>query len=281
MTKIKQIYITGSYGFIGDALTHAFEEDNRFEVYCDLPNSDIRNDSYLERIKKFNPDVIVHTAAIMGTDPVDSVGRQVAYEVNVDSCRRLSKLANELNSKLVYCASTASYKPTDDLIDETSDIDAVTFYGLTKHLGEREIVENCDDFLSLRLAMCYGPRLTYSFIPRIITAAKNSRWCTIHLDPNKYKDVMYYTDMTRAFLTAISSDINGIYNVSRMDPHLLQEIIDYLHGKNVCPLMYIEPTRDYMGNHVVSSSKFRNKTGWLPSVSLQEGIDDCIKKIIC
>jgi nucleoside-diphosphate-sugar epimerase len=65
------------------------------------------------------------------------------------------------------------------------------------------------------------------------------------------------------------------YNVAAETPHVTLKIIE-LMSKIVSPkiskIIKWHPETDYLGNHMLSAEKFRKASGWMPKISLSEGI---------
>ena len=50
-------------------------------------------------------------------------------------------------------------------------------------------------------------------------------------------------------------------------------------GGDVDDVLEWHPRTDYLGNHRLSSHKFRNATGWAPKITLSAGIERSISEI--
>jgi len=167
MKKMK-ILITGGSGFYGEFLNRILDEDNQIlSLYhknigsCNLFNSvqtDITDTGCLEKIfKDFNPDTVIHAAAI--ADPVlcNKLNSRIVYNVNVNATKHIAQLCELNNSKLIYISTDLVYAGyRGSMLDENSKLIPASFYAETKLMGEVKIKETFDNYLILRQALLFG-----------------------------------------------------------------------------------------------------------------------------
>ena len=105
---------------------------------------------------------------------------------------------------------------------------------------------------------------------------KNKKSLDMFLDPNKKKDYMHVEDFCDAVALACDKGLWGEdFNVSAEEPISTHKIIDKMSDACGADLGYIlnwHPETDYLGNHVLSSSKFRKRTGWSPKFTFDKGL---------
>ncbi len=154
--KEKKVLVTGASGFVGshlcEALLHSgynvigmsfgdqhktvrFRSDKNFQmVECDIRNFD----DVFRIFKKYKPDGIFHTAAILPSrekddDPADF------FEVNTLGTLNLLEACRLLDiKKFVYSSSTSMYGKNPKCLraDEKYPVNPSDFYELTKLAGE-------------------------------------------------------------------------------------------------------------------------------------------------
>ena len=103
------------------------------------------------------------------------------------------------------------------------------------------------------------------------------------LDPKKRKDYMHVEDFCDA--VALACD-RGLwchdYNVSAEQPLSTGEIVNVMSdvcGADLNRIIEWHPETDYLGNHVLSSKKFRETTGWKPRHTLRSGLQQSWESI--
>lgn len=142
----------------------------------DITNHDVVA-KRVEELAKNGVRTLINGAGDVYTDPVEEQRRQPnrrdlpAYQTNVlgaanlaDACRDNGVKLLHLSSKVVIPYDTENGFPEQLIpdsyldIDETDSDKAPTWYGLTKALGEREVVQRYPDGSTIvRLEMIHGP----------------------------------------------------------------------------------------------------------------------------
>lgn len=96
------------------------------------------------------------------------------------------------------------------------------------------------------------------------------------LDPTRVKDYMHVTDFCNAVAQIAHRGLWGDdWNVSAETPHPTGQIVQMMQeiaGKDLSDVVRWHPHTDYLGNHRLSSQKFRQASGWQPSVTLEQGL---------
>jgi nucleoside-diphosphate-sugar epimerase len=138
--------------------------------------------------------------------------------------------------------------------------------------------------VSLRLTNCYGPRL------RIRDARQTflGIWIRCVLEDKPFevwggaqtRDMTYVDDVTKAFLLAAErAECHGrIFNVGGSPPASLLELAELVTRIAGPAARYV--TREFpadratidIGSYYADDTAFRAATGWMPSVSLEDGI---------
>jgi len=108
---------------------------------------------------------------------------------------------------------------------------------------------------------------------------KRNKPFKIFLDSSKSKDYMHVDDFCESIVIAATSqyilNFNTDFNISAGEPVETNKIVDEIENLGI-DTSYIQwrPDTDYLGNHIVSNSKFKIATynKWEPKVSLVEGL---------
>ena len=95
---------------------------------------------------------------------------------------------------------------------------------------------------------------------------------------------MHVNDYCDAVLTAINKDLwNSDWNVAAETPCKTGDImlmIQKICNLDLTSVIKDHPHTDYLGNHRLSSEKFRKASGWEPKITLEEGIRMSYESII-
>ncbi|MEN3039313.1 MAG: sugar nucleotide-binding protein, partial [Candidatus Kryptonium sp.] len=157
-----KILLTGGSGFLGwnfcktlrfkHEITALYLNHELFLEKCQFLKIDIRNYAdVLEIVRKIQPDVIVHTAAITSVQLCDQ-DRDLAYSVNVEGTKNLIDAGAKVNAKFIYISTDLVYSGDGSFFTEDTPPDPKSYYAQTKLEGE-EIVKQYDNYIILRLAL--------------------------------------------------------------------------------------------------------------------------------
>ena len=136
-----------------------------------------------EAVKGFEPDIIVHTAAVSKVKDCEA-DKPGAQKVNVDAVRSLVELANLFKARLIFFSTDLVYATSDQLHRESDRLVAELYYERTKIEAEEIIRRECYDYVILRTALSYGPPApgARSFINELIDALAASRPVNLFTD---------------------------------------------------------------------------------------------------
>jgi nucleoside-diphosphate-sugar epimerase len=287
-----RVLITGHKGFIARNLPAAFERLGHEVVppnvlnllhkiqtgeHCVHRNSE---EAWHAEFERLQVDVVVHNAATVGTDVV-ALNPHEATLTNVTGTYNICRAASKSGAAVLYLGTTVIYdtdKYQEQPIVETSSHAPRTFYGAQKLAGEHIVRTHSKRWATARPLFCYGGvGDNNSLISKTLFGAATGREnIDIFLDPEKVKDYMHVTDFCDAVATVAHQGLwNDDWNVSAETPHQTGHIVDMMSevsGHRLDPVVRWHPQTDYLGNHRLSSQKFRAASGWAPKVSLVEGI---------
>jgi nucleoside-diphosphate-sugar epimerase len=173
-------------------------------------------------------------------------------------------------------------------VDESQPVAPPDANGVSKFAGEQywllEHRVRQRPVVSLRLTNCYGPRL------RVRDARQTflGIWIRSVLDQRPFevwggeqlRDMTYVDDVTDAFLrAAVTPECHGrIFNIGGAPPASLRELADLVVRVAGPPAHYTvrefpaERAQIDIGSYHADDTAFRAATGWVPEVSLEEGV---------
>ncbi len=169
-----KILITGGSGLLGQYLNIELSKQNQIlTIYnsntgnCNEFNSinaDILNfDTIEELFEDFNPDVVIHTAAVTTTMPDKSISSKHIFDLNVNATLKIAELCKKYKSKLIYTSTDLVYAGyRGSMLKEDAKLIPVSIYAETKLMGEIKIREAFDNFIILRTALLFGFGLNHS-----------------------------------------------------------------------------------------------------------------------
>lgn len=221
---MKKILITGTRGMLGKDIYRILRTNEQYLLYAinrkkdiHIPNSydiDIRDYQRVTKIiNTINPDVIIHTAALVDVDYCEK-NKGIAFDINVNASKHLAMLAKQM----VYISTDSVYNGFDGNFKETNAINPINYYAETKSNAEDEILKNNSNSIIIRTNI-YGYHMPLS--------KSLFEWGYRNLSQSSqikgFNDVVFNPLYTKQLAFAIKSllntDFTGILNIG-CDDHL-------------------------------------------------------------
>mgnify|MGYP001331488670 CR=1 FL=1 len=291
-----RIGITGEKGFIAKNLAieimkqgHEFIslDDSAYanETMIYTENSEVcvysnSIDEWVELFDNLDLDVIVHNAAVVGTDVV-ALNTVEAISTNVLGTKIITEAANISGLLNVYFGTTViydTYKYQESDITENSTVYPRTDYAVQKYAGEMIVRNNAKEWLVARPLFAYGGEGDMnSLIAKSLFGVKNGiENIDMFLNPEKIKDYMHVEDFCANVLSLINSNVrNEDFNITACNPLNTLEIINMIEevsGYSLESVIKWHPETDYLGNHRLSNKKFVDFMKHSQSRGLKAGI---------
>ena len=298
-----RIFITGSDGFIGSAMTERLKEDHDLGFLT----ADLRDhDAVAAQVIGFDPEVIVHLAA--RTEVEDSFYEQVTFsDINYTGSINLIEIASKLdNLKNFVFASTMEvygWSPESDLIEHGKD-NLTSFrlpvftpstipYPNAPYSVAKRGVELYLDYARRSLGLnstvirqtnAYGRKSNDFFVTEQIINQMIHNPDEINLGyAEPYRNFIYIDDLLDAWETVITNPSKTLNNTYTLGPANALKIRNY--AAMIAELMNwkgvinwdTKPKRPGEIYVLNSNHELLTKhTGWEPKVSLTEGLNRTI-----
>lgn len=288
------VVVLGGAGYIGSVLVPALlneghnvtvvdnllYEGNTLAPCCIDPRfsfqrADVRDVASLDLRKA---DVVIPLAALVGA-PLCDLNPVDAELVNLRAPLALfEKLSDD---QLVIMPTTESvYGSSERICTEESDTNPLSIYGKHKVIVEQSLVGR-DRSISLRLATVFGmsPRMRLDLLVNDFTWRAMKDRAFVVFEGRYRRTCIHVRDVVKAFVWAISGGLKEgqIYNVGSCNMTKI-ELCESIK-KQVPGFTYVEADvgRDQdQRDYVVSDEKIR-KTGYVPEISLEEGIAELLR----
>ena len=178
-----RILVTGGSGFIGSHLVHTLEKLGHKVLNVDnlstiggiihvskkskFIKGNITDQKIINKIEKWKPEIIYHLAAQSGGETSYDNPKE-DYLTNGFGTLILCYLAKKLKiSKFIYTSSVAVYGSNLKKINEKSNINPDSLYGISKYVGEmfiNQILKSTKTQTTIfRLFNTYGPGENLNF----------------------------------------------------------------------------------------------------------------------
>jgi len=306
----RRVMITGGLGFIGSNLARQLVELGADVLLVDSLITDYGGnlfniDGIADRVRVNVADIRQQTTMnylVQGRDVIFNLAGQVSHidsmrdpytdlEINCRSQLTVLEACRNHNPrvKVVFAGTRQVYGRPDSLpVDETHLVRPTDVNGINKAAGENYHLVYNNVFgvrgCSLRLTNVYGPRqlLKHSrqgFIAWFIRLAIEDQPIQIYGDGSQQRDFVYVDDAADAFLRAGASDAcNGeVFNIGGDEPTChrdLAALLVKIAGSG--SVRYVDWPAEKkaidIGSFYADSTKFKQSTGWKPTVCLEEGL---------
>lgn len=294
-----KVAITGGAGFIGAALANELAARGEFEIWVldDLSTGDwARLDGEFKRvfvdISLASPeslatllsgvDVLYHLSAVKLHNEKNSFDDLIRH--NVIGTQNILEAAGRAGvRKVVFTSSLYAYgmlkieEFTEDLLPLPS-----TIYGASKLFGESLVSIASQKFgfeYSIgRLFFVYGEKQYSkggykSVIVNNFERLRTGQPAVINGDGGQILDYLHISDCVSALISLSGKTTNDVYNISSGIPLSIEQLTQQmLKVTGVGNLKYVEPDWTQGTRRVGSNTKIHKLTGWVPNVSLRDGL---------
>jgi len=244
-------------------------------------------DRLIDLIEKYKPDVIINYAALAYATSWQYSYKY--YDTNLMSIVKLCEYLTNKNflKKFIQISSSELYGSTDSPAKEKEEINPTSPYAVSKLATDLHLktLYNHSNFPIniIRPCNCYGPgQYLYRIIPKAAFCAINKMKFPLEGRGTAMKSFMHANDLAESVYQIIKNGTVGeIYNVGVKEPITMREIIEIvakyfdLNINDFTKITEGRKTEDQ--RYWIDSSKIYNEMGWLPKISLEDGIADTIK----
>ena len=148
---MKNILLTGSTGYLGSSFLNQYKEQYFFQKFSLLSQK-------LEDVIFKEIDTVLHCAALVHQKVEHSYEKY--HEINVNYPVKLAKLAKESGVKqFIFISTIAVYGEGLEKLDENTDCNPITPYGISKLEAEKQLLELNDENFKVSIVrppMIYG-----------------------------------------------------------------------------------------------------------------------------
>ncbi|MFA8343892.1 MAG: NAD(P)-dependent oxidoreductase [Rhodothermaceae bacterium] len=231
-----KVLVTGGSGILGQYLN--IELSKNFEMLTTYNNNvgncedfyskelDITNTERLEEIfADFQPECVLHLAAISRPADCEVAGRERVMEVNVEATKNIARLCHKFGAKLIFTSTELVYDGEQGFyLAEHSKLNPVSLYAESKLMAEQKIKETFDNYIILRTSLLFGIVFStgQSSFDRMYRDLRINK--SVELFFNQYRTPLSTLDASRLLVELLKKDIatetvnfGGPERVSRLE----------------------------------------------------------------
>ena len=296
------ILVTGGAGFIGSHLVEKLIKDGYdIEVIDNLSRGKIENlNSVINGITFIQGDItnfdlmrdivrkvdaVYHLAALSRVIP-SIQDPELCFKSNVAGTEIIARLCAKYKKKLIFSSSREVYGDAKYIpVDEKHPLNPKNPYGASKVADEKiiEAYSKCYglDFVILRLGNVYGERDFERVVPLFIDKCLKGDDLIVY-GGNQVLDFVYISDVIDALLKAADmSNDNDKFNVCSEVGVKIIELAKHIKGliNTNSQVLINNPRKGEVEEFIADISRIKNSLGWRPKTTLEEGLNDTIKRI--
>jgi dTDP-4-dehydrorhamnose reductase len=238
---MKSILVTGSNGLLGQKITERLLKTNQFNLiatskganrfpikqgytYAEMDILDPENVKSI--VEKFQPDAIIHTAAMTNVDTCESE-KELARQLNVESVKTLVSLCEQHNIQLIHLSTDFIFDGANGPYDEVAAPNPLSYYGITKLEAEDVIKSSTCRWAILRTIIVYGIVSDMSR-SNIVLWAKGAleKGSPINVVNDQWRMPTLAEDLADCCLLAVEKDARGVFNASGKDMMSISELVE-------------------------------------------------------
>ena len=237
---MKTILTTGSNGLLGQKLTEKILAEGRVKLVATSKGTnrypvkngygyaemDILNTAQVrEVIERYNPDAIVHTAAMTNVDTCEA-NKALCRQLNVDAVQTLISICEEKNIQLIHLSTDFVFDGANGPYKEEDAVNPVSYYGESKVLAEELVKNSKTNWAILRTILVYGITSDMSRSNIVLwTKEALEKASPINVVNDQWRMPTLAEDLAEACLLAVEKNAKGIYHVSGKDYMSIADLV--------------------------------------------------------
>ncbi|MFH0764964.1 MAG: SDR family oxidoreductase [Calditrichota bacterium] len=225
-----RILITGSNGLLGQKLTRNFLTHGHDLIGLDLHDSPYISDApyryiqqdmtfrkaALETIRRVEPDVIIHTAAMTGVDRCE-LERETCWKINVEATDTVVTGAVKTGARVVFISTDYVFDGSAGPYSESDSPNPINYYGRSKLAAENLVRGGGAPHIIFRTIVLYGAAINANacFLTWLLGKLRLNRQVFIVTD--QWGNATLADDLASAVERGVLLGREGLFHVGGRD----------------------------------------------------------------
>ena len=235
---MSRILITGAFGQLGTSLRNILSDQSILAAGRMIPMKEKNGCALLditelnqvrETITLFQPDVIVHLAAMTDVDGCER-DPELAFDVNV---RGTENLLDNFSGRFIYISTDYVFDGTDGPYGEDDETNPISVYGQTKLAADKWLTNNHPKVTIFRANVVYGytKRTKASFVKWVVDSLSDGK--PIHVVDDQWNNPTWTESIATVIKVLIEKEALGLYHYGDKEymnryefAHLIAKVFD-------------------------------------------------------
>jgi len=219
-----KLLIIGGSGLVGSKLVQYTSSNYKIHftyntnkiTFDNIPSTQIdlldNRSEIINLIKKFQPDIIVNTAAHRSVDLCE-INHTIADKLHVEITQDITQASKDIDSKLIYFSTDAVFP--GELNKKYTELDKpnpVNYYGETKLKAEKITLNGSPKNVVLRTSVIYGWHPKSRFTNWILQTLQTEKIVDPFID--QYNTPTLVDDLVKSLLKIFEKNISGLYHAT-------------------------------------------------------------------
>ncbi len=236
----RKILVTGSNGLLGQKLVAQLANDNSFELIATsrgknriskvtgfiYESMDITSEDDVMRVfDKFQPDVLINTAAMTNVDACES-DKEGCWLLNVTAVEHLIKASEKFNSHFIHLSTDFIFDGKAGPYKESDEPNPLSYYGESKLAAEKLLQVSHCKWAIARTIIVYGIVEDMSR-SNIVLWAKGAleKKQKLTIVNDQFRSPTLAEDLAKGCVLIADKQAQGIYNLSGKDTMSIVELV--------------------------------------------------------
>jgi dTDP-4-dehydrorhamnose reductase len=207
-----KVLVTGANGQLGFDVCRELARLGIEREGVDIGHFDLTDAQQTQAyIARRRPDAVVHCAAYTAVDRAESE-RERCHAVNVDGTVHVADACRETGAKMVYISTDYVFDGRgDEPFEADSPKHPINHYGLTKSLGEEEVVKRLAKHFVVRTSWVFGEN-GGNFVRTMLRLGAEMESLNVVMD--QIGSPTYTFDLAKLLCRMLQTEQYGIYHAT-------------------------------------------------------------------
>jgi len=203
-----RLTITGAWGQLGRSLQESLKGHDLLLI--DLPEYDVTDAGIIPAIGDFEPDLVIHTAAMTDVDGCE-LNPEAAHKVNALGTRNVALACQRCDAPILYISTDYIFDGTkEEPYLESDEPNPINVYGRSKLDGEGFVRDLVNRYYIVRTAWLYAQGGD-NFVNKILGLAEERN--ELSVVTNEVGSPTYGPDLAHAISRLIEHPLYGVYHL--------------------------------------------------------------------